>query len=513
MPSLCRLALLLGLWLVPGVALAAPARPAPHGGGLASLNKELAEVRSQLAKLDSFLDQVKDLYVRLGRLQRVVDRLERAAQAPADLDRKVSRLQAALRRVRQRLEAVRLARARPASFASGGGGARAGYDHGFYVASADDRYRLTFNGVLRTWFAVGQVVGPAALRPEEPVDLVTFGLPTGIGMVDGHVFTKRLQYHIEFNLGGEGFELWDFRFHYRPCDYFGVTVGQFPVGYSDQQVMDPYDINFAYTSVGALMFGVGRDVGLKLHFYQWKDRLFEELALYNGGGMNTLKNDNIDLLYQFRAGIAPLGAVPTEEGDFRDGPRPLRFQIAAGYFFLPMPTGEDLDGKDGVDNMFVHQAAAELILVAKGFAINGEFFYRYEDRGEAVTQLIPPQKRRRHRFGGWAQASYYIRSIHLSLAAQYSYADSVAFWRRNAGAMVYGWSSPLGMRSDTERASEAPEAVHEVGAAVTFLAFDKHLKLMLDYHYLYEQGYTVLGRATHPSRQGHLVTLMTQARF
>jgi hypothetical protein len=524
MPNRFVGSILISLLLSALVADPTEAAPAPPGAGeapavrtpagVAGLRGQLADLRARLAKLDSLLDQVKDLYVRLGRLQRVVDRLERAAEAPADLDRRLTAVSARVQALGQRIERLRLARVRAAATPPADtAGVRAGYDGGFYVASARGRYKINVNGVLRTWLRVGQAVGPAALRPEEPVDYLTLGMPTGILMVNGNLFSKRLQYHIELEMSGAGFSLYDFLFHYRACDYFGLTLGQYPVAFSAQQVHDPYDILFADTSVGALMLGVGRDVGITLHFFQWQDRLFQELSVFNGGGKNTLENDNIDFLYQLRLGASPLGKVPAEEGDFRDGPRPLRLLVTGAYLFVPMPTGEDLDNDGVVDNSFVHQAGAQLQLVAHGFSFNGEFYYRYEDRGEAVTQVDPPRTRERHRFGGYAQAAYYIRPIHLAVGARYSYADAVSFWKRSANAREYGWSSPLSVRSDTVLERDAPQAVHEVGATVIFLAFAKHLKLMLNYSWLYERGYAVQGRAHRPSRQGHLATLMAQARF
>lgn len=395
----------------------------------------------------------------------------------------------------------------------GGGGGHAGYDGGFYLATAGGRYRLVANGVLRSWFRVGQAAGSPAVAPPDggPVDLATLSVPNALLMLSGNVFTKALTYHVEADLGGGGFALWDFWLDYRPCSYFGVTVGQFSVGYSHQQVMDPYDILFTDSSVAALLFGEGRDIGVRLHFHQWKDRVFEELAVFNGGGMNTLANDNLDFLYLVRAGIAPLGQVPGEEGDFRAGARPFRMLLTLGYFFVPMPTGEDWDQKGGVDNSFVHQAAAEVMLVAKGFSFNGELYYRYEDYGEAVTQLDPPRDRRTHRLGGYAQASYFIRRIQLALGARYGYAEPVSFWHRNAGAREAGWSSPLALGDGTQ--SGLPDVVHEVGATAVFFAFRRHVKLILGYTWLYEQGYRMTEGSARPSRQVHLATLMAQARF
>lgn len=520
--------LLLGLVLLPSGLGAAPAPRPPAPGAarpgtgaarpeVAKAREELEEVRKGLARLDSHLDQVKDLQLRLLRLAQVVDRLDRAAQAPADLERELRRLRRQLRALGRQVEEGRHEVARVRAYAREGGGRSgggAGYDGGFYVASSSGRYRLQVNGLLHSRFQVGQATGPAALLPEEPVHLVGFDIPTGILMLDGHVFSPKLQYRIELEIGPGGFELRDLAFHYRPCPWVGVTFGQFPVQFSQQWYHYPYEILFSDVSAAAASFAPGYDLGVRLHLYQWGDRVFQELSVFNGGGLDAASNDNVDLLYQVRAGVLPLGPVPDEEGDFRRGRRPPRMRLAAGYLFMPMPTGRDLDGKEGMDASWVHQAAAELSFWWRGFFLNGEFYVRHEDRGAAVTQLSPPERRRVNRLGGFGQAAYYFRPLRLALAGRYSYAEPVTFWRRREEALVPGWSSPLGMAPTTVLGRDGlPEAVHEATGGLVFFAFRRHVKLVLSYTWLYERGYVVEGRAGSPSRQGHLVTLLGQARF
>ncbi|MDX9999953.1 MAG: hypothetical protein RBU30_01525 [Polyangia bacterium] len=510
-----------GLAAAPAVGPVAPRAPRPRAAQVqpdaAQARRQLEEVRAGLARLDSHLDQVKDLHIRLARLAQVVDRLERSAQAPADLEREISRLRRDLEALAGRVEEGRLEVSRVRAFVRHGGsrqGGGAGYDGGFFLASRGGGYRLQVNGLVQSRFQVGQVTGPESLQPAEPVHLLGFDIPTGLLVLAGHMFSPRFQYRIEMEFGPSGIEARDLAFHYRPCPYVGVTFGQLPVQFSQQMYHYPYEILFADTSVASSYYGPGYDLGVRLHFYQWGDRVFEELSVLNGGGLGAISNDNVDLLYQIRAGVLPLGAVPDEEGDFRRGARPPRFRLAGGYFFMPMPTGRDLDGKEGVDVSWVHQAAAEISFWWRGFHLNGELYYRYEDRGRAVTQLPVPERRRSHRLGGFGQAAYFIRPIRLALAGRYSYAEPVSFWRRKPEALVPGWSSPFGLAPSASLEGHGqPEAVQEATAGLIFFALRGHLKLVLSYTWLYEKGYALEGRPTTPSRQGHLVTLLGQARF
>jgi hypothetical protein len=488
---------------------------------LADLQAKIDKLDKKLASLSSHQAQLKDLHVRVIRIKQVLARLERAAEAPRTLAIDLDKLRLQIADLAQRVEQVRLAKVRVAyeraELRSPAGKVNAGYDGGFFIASGNNRYRLRINGILRFTARAGQVTGTSSvLRPAEKYHLLGLDVPNGFLQLSGNIFTKKLTFLVELDFGGaRGVALNDFALHWRACRHFGITVGQFPVGFSQQQVADPYDTLFVDSSPAALAFGVGRDIGLKLHFYQWKDRIFQELAVFNGAGFNSGGNDNVDLMYVARAGIAPLGPVPGVEGDLRRGSRPFRFRVAAGYLFNPMPAGRDLDGQDGMDNIFVHQATAEVTLVAKGFSFNGEVYYRLEDHGKAVTYLADAEERLRPSFGGFAQASYTVKRIWLQPTVRYTYLEPVAWWRSGQGAMSYGWTSPIGGVEELMPDGPAglPESVHELTVGVSWYAFGNHLKLILSYTYLWERGYRLSTGSGKVSRQVHLGSLLVQGRF
>jgi len=516
---------LIGVWLAAMVLLtvqpAAARAPASGPARVATLQAKIDQLNKQLANLSSYQAQVKDLQVRLIRIKQVLARLARAAEAPRTLATELDKLRRRIAELARRVEQVRLAKVRVAyeqADARPAGRVNGGYDGGFYVASGNDRYRLQVNGVLRFTGKVGQVTSTASdLRPAEKYHLLGMDVPGGFVQLSGHVYTKKLTYLLELDFGGgRGVALNDFAFHWRAHRFFGVTVGQQVVGFSRQQVADPYDTMFVDTSPAALAFGKGRDIGIKLHFYQWKERIFQELAVFNGAGFNSGGNDNVDLMYVARVGIAPLGPVPGAEGDLRRGSRPFRFRVAAGYLFNPMPAGRDLDGADGMDSIFVHQAAAELTLVAKGFSFNGEFYYRMEDHGKAVTELAESEQRLRPSLGGFAQASYTVKRVWLQPTVRYSYVEPVAWWSAADGAMSYGWVSPIGGAVEpTPEGSAAltPESVHELTVGLNWYAYGPHLKLILNYTYLWERGYLFSTGTVKRSRQIHLGSLLVQGRF
>lgn len=504
-----------------GSSPAAARAPVPSTTRLATLQAKIDRLNKQLANLSSYQAQVKDLQVRVIRIQQVLARLTRAAEAPRTLAVELDKLRKRIDDLAQRIEQVRLAKVRVAyeqAQPRSTGKIDGGYDGGFFIASDNGRYRLQINGILRFTGRVGQLVDTSSLlAPAERYHLVGMDIPGGFLQLSGNVFTPKLTYLLELDFGGgRGVALNDFALHWRANKYFGITVGQQVVRFSQQQVADPYDTMFVDTSPAALAFGLGRDIGLKLHFYQWKDRIFQELAVFNGAGFNSGGNDNVDLMYVARVGIAPLGSVPGVEGDLRKGSRPFRFRVAAGYLFNPMPAGRDLDGTDGVDSIFVHQAAAELILVAKGFSFNGEFYYRMEDHGKAVTDLAEPEQRLRPSMGGFAQASYTVKRILLQPTVRYTYVEPVAWWNAGDGAMSYGWTSPIGGAVEPigeESVALIPESVHELTVGLNWYAFGPHLKLILNYTYLWERGYRFSTDNSKRSRQVHLASLLIQGRF
>ncbi len=494
--------------------------PAPRAVQVSELQKKINELNKKLASLSSYHARVKDLQVRLIRLKQVVDRLARAAEAPKTLATELDKLRRHVAELAQRIERVRLDKVRIAYEKAELRSAKkfnAGYDGGFFIASGSGRYKLQVNGILRFTGRVGHVTGTSDLRPAEKIHLLGLDLPNGYLQFSGNIFTPKLTYYVELDFGGaRGVALNDFALHLRTCKYFGITVGQFLVGWSRQQVADPYDTMFVDSTPAANSFGRGRDIGLKLHFYQWKDRIFQELAVFNGAGFNSGGNDNVDLMYVARVGIEPLGAAPSVEGDLRTGSRPFRFRLSAGYLFNPMPAGRDLDASDGMDSIFVHQVAAELSVVAKGFSFNGEFYYRLEDHGEAVTRLAEPEKRRRPYLGGFAQAGYTVKRIWLQPTVRYSYTEPVAWWSASDSAMSYGWTSPVGGAVEPGVDGDVqlvPESVHELTVGLNWFVFRQHLKLTLNYTYLWEKGYQLSTGSGKLNRQVHLGTLLVQGRF
>lgn len=514
------IAVMMAVGLLAGVGPALARAPAPPPARLTALQAKIDKLNKQLASLSTYHAVVKDLQVRVIRIKQVLARLERAAQAPKTLTVELEKLRRRIVALAKRVERVRLAKVRVAyekAELKSSKGVNGGYDGGFFIASGNDRYRLQINGILRFTARVGQGGKTSPdLLPDEKYHLLGLNVPGGFLQFSGNVFTKKLTYILELDFGGaRGVALNDFALSLRPNKYFSITVGQFLVGFSRQQVADPYDTMFVDTSPGALTFGVGRGIGLKLNLYQWKDRIFQELAVFNGAGINSGGNDNADLMYVGRVGIEPLGPVPGAEGDLRSGSRPFRFRVAAGYLFNPMPSGRDLDGTDGMDSIFVHQVAAEIALVAKGFAFNGEFYYRLEDHGKAVTELPEAEKRMRPFLGGFAQAAYTIKRIRLQPTVRYSYTEPVAWWRIDGG-MSYGWSSPVGFAPDPITGDDLvlqPESVHELTVGVNWYVFNQHLKLILNYTYLWERDYRAPTSGAKRSRQLHMGALLIQGRF
>lgn len=499
----------------PAGARAAAPRPT-----VSKLRQKLDELNKKLASLGSYHAQVKDLQIRVIRIQQVLDRLARAAEAPKTLATDLDKLRQRVVELAKRIERVRLDKVRVAyekAELRAPGGVQAGYDEGFYIAAGNGRYRLQINGILRFTMRGGQVTGTSELTPPSKIHRLGLNVPNGFLQFSGNVFTKKLSYLVELDLGGgQGVRINDLALHLRTCPYFAITAGLTSVGFSQQQIFDPYDTLFVDASPAVLAFMRGRDVGLKLHFYQWKERVFQELGVFNGGGFGTGGNDDVDLMYVARVGLEPLGKMPAVEGDQRTGARPFRFRVAAGYLFNAMPAGRDLDAKDGMDSIFMHQVAAELALIVGGFSFNGELYYRAEDHGKAVTQLPDPEEQHRTALGAFAQASYTFRRYWLQPVVRYTYLEPVAWWSQENNMLAQGWTSPIKGASEFTAGGDValvPESVHEVNVGLNWFVYHPNLKVMLNYTYLWERGYRLSTVSGKLSRQVHLGTLLLQGRF
>lgn len=158
----------------------------------------------------------------------------------------------------------------------------AGYDKGFYVQGAGDSpNRLTINGRVQPRFSFfSDEAG------DDRVNSHNFSVAAARLGVKGSVYSERIYFKSEVDLGGGRVDLQDFFFDYR----FGegktrVRVGQFKKPFSRQTLTTDSRLEFTDRSIVDFYFDNGRDLGLELHNGFVDDAQVEwALGIFNGTG-------------------------------------------------------------------------------------------------------------------------------------------------------------------------------------------------------------------------------------
>lgn len=266
----------------------------------------------------------------------------------------------------------------------------AGFDHGLYLATQDDAFRLT----LSTWI---QMRWELAHRGDD-VDQ-RFSIPTGRIRLGGHAFGTT-----DFLISGEGgsgtFGLLD-AFVDRPFVLGArVRVGQFRPYFAREQLTDVVDLELTDRSVTAAFSGVTRDLGVSLHREPTREHCGIEWALgvFNGNGIGATRLEAGRPLAVARVGWTSARVDGYSQGDLQNGEP--RLAIAIAY-------AGDLGHFDTA--RMIHQLTIDAVFKASGFALSGAGFARNE----------PLLAGRETNYGWYGQAGYLLVPRLLELVARY----------------------------------------------------------------------------------------------
>ncbi len=181
------------------------------------------------------------------------------------------------------------------------GGAAAGRDGKFFLASADNKFRLNFSGFTQFRYTVN-------VRDEDGVAGEPGSVGSGLGSdtsfqsgfsnrrtaiaFDGHVINPDLKFNIRLISTGSGSVSNDDIFiTYKIDDNWYVKGGQFKKGFARETVMSDTQIIGAERSVTEAFFGAGRVQGVEVG-YSTEDLLFSAQIDDGFNSSNTAYNSN-----------------------------------------------------------------------------------------------------------------------------------------------------------------------------------------------------------------------------
>jgi hypothetical protein len=466
-----RRACLLVLVLIGAAAHAEPADP------IEPLRRRLDELGRIGAELPAALDALHSVENRLGAIATEVDRLAAARAADPEVRRVIDELRAQVADLERRLSLAQaqLGDAAPA--------ARVGYDEGLFVQTAPVVVRLNaaaqprYRGLWRTDGA----------HDTSDFELHHAQLALMVNVLRIVDLAALFDFGAEY-IGGPLAPVRDLYLEVRPLPWLSLRAGQFRVPFSRQRQKSELLLTFTDRTMATRAFTWDRDLGGLVEVRLFGDRLRAQLAVTDGVEAGAaVHNDNLDLAYTARLVAQPFGQLGSGEGD-RARSRALRFAVGASFRYDLPPTDlpsslRDLNHDGVVDNVEVLSAGADAALTWRGFAVEGEYFYRHERPGFGL--------REREYHGGYAQASAMVWRG-LELGARFSYAQPPQL-----GAPQIGLS---GLPSDAI----------EAGGVVNYYFWDEHVKLQVGYDYRREEPSELIGPRL---LTGHVFDVQAQAGF
>jgi hypothetical protein len=175
-------------------------------------------------------------------------------------------------------EAVRPPQVAPAAIRKG---SPVGYDEGFYLRTADDRFRLTINGRFEaryTYEDLDTAAGPAVSS--------AFSIPRARLALGGHLFGQALTFRLQTAVDRGFGSLKDAYADYAIVPgWLHFRGGQFKRPLSRQQITSSVNFQFLERAITSGRLGAARDIGLLVHDDYESSPTFEyAIGLFNGTG-------------------------------------------------------------------------------------------------------------------------------------------------------------------------------------------------------------------------------------
>jgi hypothetical protein len=199
---------------------------------------------------------------------------------------------------------------------------KAGYKKGFFLESADGKFKTTMNirGQFRT----------TVLDVDNENTVTDFDLARVRLQWKGHTFAPWFKYKLQIDIKESSFNLRDLVFDFAYNKQIVPRVGQYKVPFNREQLTSSSALQFVDRSIVDRFFAFGRDVGFGVHG-NIQNMFWYEAGMYQGEGRNSDEGDNnaedSDFLWAGRILFSPLGKTVKHKQNFVKEPT---IQIGAG---------------------------------------------------------------------------------------------------------------------------------------------------------------------------------------
>ena len=180
--------------------------------------------------------------------------------------------------------ADRAAAQAPAATAGAPAPGEAGYDKGFYVRSADQRFSLTIGGRVQPYLTIARTVTPATNLEDRRIDhRGSLELRRARLVLDGSLHDQAIRVRMQPDFGGGNVRLRDFFIDVRLADQVWLRAGQWKRPFSRQQITSFGRLEISDRSITDRAFGAGRDLGVALrNDYEKSPALEWTVGVFNG---------------------------------------------------------------------------------------------------------------------------------------------------------------------------------------------------------------------------------------
>lgn len=409
---------------------ASPAQPAAEDGSAAA--------RSE-ADAAAAVRATQDLETALLGLRQRIEAQETARAAVQDLERRLDLLEQRFGKPRDAApplpsgvapgaeSAASLAAGSVASDPTAAGSHRR--DGGFFIRSSDGFHLIqpTLRVVPRFEVARVRLAPPQSWSNQSAIALRWAQLG-----VEGHAYGRAFEYRLAIELASGSAVLLDGFGQIRFAEQAALRVGRFrvPYGFQASDLLDGRGLVLTDLAAPSAAFSRGRDVGAMLLGKVAGGRLEGALAGLAGGAPD-LAGSPRGLGFAARLVVSPWGPLPAREGALD---RPGSPRVAVGGSVVGGRAATDIlsrlgaaaatpdiqrqlvdrDGDGRIDDVGIWQVAGELRAVWRRFALQAEYFHRWE--------RFETEPHRSHG-GGYVQASVVLRPEALELAARVARTD------------------------------------------------------------------------------------------
>ena len=382
---------------------------------------------------------------------------------------------------------------------------QAGYDNGFYIRSADDKFAMTINGLLQFRFThYGTRASNRYLTPgEQRNDRTGFDINRMRLRFSGHAYEPNLTYAIELQAdAGDGYDfiIGDAWVNYAFSDAFNFQAGYFRIASTRAQMADDSTMQFISRSLSDVVFGFGYGIGVRFWGQLADNRVvyyfdvMNSLVDNNGSGFgrtittDPAENDNNPAL-TFRVVWHAVGDDPggdfSSEGDNPPHAGPA-FDLGFHYAFnedegdtfnprvpFPLPSrfGRGGFGLTSTNGMQMHQWGLDAAFKCNGFSAIAEYTARTLDPRRAGRRPFTPwwlltgQGDTTLQQGAYLQLGYFLPipglENKLEAVARAGGVSTLAngqegTWEYTAGLNYYIEGDKVKLQTDLTKVSEVP---------------------------------------------------------